>query len=146
MRKFLATRTSVSDGIVRVETTSTILALMGSEWWKQKQGDGRGHVGINFYNKKKDDQAENGEFVEGWLLNQTQLCWRPIQHSKTPPTVDSVSISSCLCEGQSTKVCTSHFDAGGFECKLNIVCRTSTVLRLSSCQAFTTDLSQPYGA
>lgn len=31
VRKFLATRTSVSDGIVRVDTTSTILALRGSK-------------------------------------------------------------------------------------------------------------------
>lgn len=31
VRKLLATCTSVSDGIVRDDTTSTILALMGSE-------------------------------------------------------------------------------------------------------------------
>lgn len=31
VRKLLATRTSLSDGIARADTTSTILALMGSK-------------------------------------------------------------------------------------------------------------------
>lgn len=37
VRKLLATRTSVSDGIVRGDTTSTILALMGGKRWKEKE-------------------------------------------------------------------------------------------------------------
>lgn len=37
VRKLLATWTSVSDGIVRDVTTSTILALMGGEWREEKK-------------------------------------------------------------------------------------------------------------
>lgn len=37
VRKLLATCTSVSDGIVRADTTSTILVLMGCEWLKEKR-------------------------------------------------------------------------------------------------------------
>lgn len=57
VRKLLATRTSVSDGIVRGDTTSTILALMGSKWWKEKkEKEVEDMLASNF--KKRDDKTE----------------------------------------------------------------------------------------
>lgn len=57
VRKLLATRTSVSDGIVRGDTTSTILALMGSKWWKEKQEkEGEDMLVSNIY--KRDEKTE----------------------------------------------------------------------------------------
>lgn len=57
LRKLLATRTSVSDGIVRGDTTSTILALMGSKWWKEKKEKEVEDMLVSNF-KKRHDKTE----------------------------------------------------------------------------------------
>lgn len=61
VRKLLATRTSVSDGIVRGDTTSTILALMGGKRWKEKEEEEEDMLASSVYTA--DDNREQLMFM-----------------------------------------------------------------------------------
>lgn len=70
VRKLLATRTSVSDGIVRGDTTSTILALMGSKWWKEKEEKEEEDMLASSVYKRDDKTQSNSEFRLPEIRNQ----------------------------------------------------------------------------
>lgn len=81
VRKFLATRTSLSDGIVRADTTSTILALTGSKWWEEREGRGKGQVVVKDHKKK---MAFESSWSSSWKTGKggfEAVCSR----SKWPP-------------------------------------------------------------